>query len=79
VFFSFFQSLILRLVISVIALIHIVCYLKIYLLETMKIGFVSFRRCFKANVNAIAIVIIFNVIVIDYTVILVIRNPGCGT
>ena len=40
----------------------------------------SFWECFKTNVIAIAIVITFNVIVIDYILILFIRNHNraCG-
>jgi len=61
-----------RLVISFIALIHIVCCLKIYLHKTMQIGFAFFLRMFQDKcVIAIVIVITLNV---DYIVILFIRN-----
>ena len=65
-----------RLVISFIALIHIVCCLKIYLqyIKPCKWVLFSFWRCFQTNVIAIVIVITSNVIVIDYIVILLIRN-----
>jgi len=43
----------------------------VYLQQTMQTGFVL---CFKTNAIAIVIVITFNVIVIDYIVILFIRN-----
>ena len=43
-------------------------------------GLFSFWECFKTNVTAIVIVITHNVIVIviDYIVILFIRNRACG-
>jgi len=50
--FAFFPVLNLyRLVISFIAFIHIVCYLKIYLRETIQIGFVFFLRMFQNKCN----------------------------
>jgi len=61
-----------RLVISFIACIHIVAH------QTMRMGLFSFRRCFKTNVIAIVIVITFNAIVTDYTVILFDRNRAGG-
>jgi len=49
---------------SFIALIHIVCCLKIYLGPTWVLF--SFWGCFKTNVITVVIVITYNVIVIDY-------------
>jgi len=64
-----------RLVISFIALIYIVSCLQIHLHKTMQMGFVFFLRTFQVtNPIAIVIVITYNVVVIDYIVILVIRN-----